>query len=190
MAGKRADRLADGIALDVLASAWGHIEKVMRAKYLPLHPLSPEELELLHSEMRLAQSGQEALMRTKTDYWQRLPWSLAALAQIDEDRAREKARLCVVAFERDPRPPPVHHHLTWQLMAPGAPFRVELDKFVAGAPRWSLDDGFLKVLAWLRLMPCVETTIEEKHARVTQAKARHHIGGCLLYTSPSPRDRG
>ena len=176
MAGKRADSMADGMSSQVLASAWAHIEKVMRAKYLRLHPLSPEQLELLQSEMRLAQSAQEALLRTKNDYWERLPWSLAAVAQVDEDRAREKARLCVLAFERDPRPPPVHHPRTWFLMAPGAPFRVELDEFIAGAPRWSLSDSFLEVLAEMKLMPCVETTIEEKHARVTQAKARHHIG--------------
>ena len=58
-----------------------------------------------------------------------------------------------------------------------------MDLFVRGMSRSQLKQPVLMQLAIWRFMPCVETTIEEKHARVTIAKKAHNIGATRVSNS-------
>eukprot|EP00974_Lingulodinium_polyedra_P098992 9594161-Lingulodinium_polyedra.AAC.1 len=100
----------------------------------------------------------------KTAYLQKLPWMFAALAHPDAAVAREWACKIKEAWLADPRED-AHHRLTWKLMRPGSAFHVALDLFIAGADMDTLPFDFRQQVAAWRFIPCVETTIEEKHSR-------------------------
>ena len=114
------------------------------------------------------------LLRMKTSYMQKLPWLLAGLAHPCEATAREVARKCLEVWQEESRPE-AHHRLTTKLFAPGV-FLDSLKAFADGAAFNALPQAFLKQVAVYRFVPVVETTIEEKHARVALSKKRHHIG--------------
>ena len=79
-------------------------------------------------------------------------------------------------FLLDPRRE-AHDARTWRLLEPGAPFHVELDKLVGGAARDSLDEvAYLQEVATISFTPVVETTMEEKHGKVSLALKGHSIG--------------
>ena len=71
---------------------------------------------------------------------------------------------------------PCNHDLTYILLNKESWFRKELDLFIAGKPRFCCSECFLIVILSFRLIPCVETTIEEKHARTTLENKRHPVG--------------
>ena len=119
--------------------------------------------------------GIVATSQSKTAYLFVLPVFFCGLAQIDEEKALIIGRRIVDMFDRDPREQ-AHHRVTWALMKPGAHFRGELIKFNNGAIRRSLSNPFRKQISAFRLPSCVETTIEEKHARVALQKKAHHLG--------------
>ena len=98
------------------------------------------------------------------------------LAVVSQDRARNIAVRVVELFERDPPPPPIHEEKTWELLAPGCVFRVQLDMFIGGVPRWACSIAFKMQICIFRMAPAAETTIEEKHSRTAQELKRHHIG--------------
>ena len=66
------------------------------------------------------------------------------------------------------------------MLRPGSPFREEMIAFHQGKPRWECSELFLINLGVFRLIPVIETTIEEKHARATFEAARHTIGPVRL----------
>ena len=79
--------------------------------------------------------GRAAMMtyiRLKTDYLQRLPWMLCALAHLDESVARRFGEKCRAAWLRDPRPQ-AHHRVTCRWMMDGGALRTNLDRFIGGA---------------------------------------------------------
>ena len=114
------------------------------------------------------------LLRMKTAYLQKLPWLLAGLAHTCQETSRQIGRRILEQWMEDPRPE-AHHRITAALLCPG-PFMDSLQDWVAGAELQNLSDIFLRHVAAWRFAPIVETTIEEKHARVSLAKRRHHIG--------------
>ena len=75
----------------------------------------------------------------------------------------------------DPRKE-VHDPRTWSFLEPDSHFATELDQFIDGTPRAECSLRFRRRVAKFRFCFAVETSIEEKHARATMAKARHHIG--------------
>ena len=70
----------------------------------------------------------------------------------------------------------VHHEVTWRLLQPGTEFSVQLSLFNAGQSRSQLSMAFRHEIAIFRFAPVNETTIEEKHARVSLDSKKHHIG--------------
>ncbi len=115
------------------------------------------------------------LLKAKTSYLGMLPWVFCALAHTGETVARSFAIRAKEAWSLDPRPE-AHHRVTVDLMRPGGDFEKGLDRFVDGAPRSELGDGFLSRVAAFRFIPVVETTIEAKHARTSLCRRVHHIG--------------
>ena len=106
-----------------------------------------------------------------------LPHILLGLGVLSEDRARAIGIRALELFNRDPRPPPVHDELTWELMAPAAPFRIELELFIGGVSRWLCGIIFQMLVAIARFMPSCETVIEEKHGRVSlEIKKKGKVG--------------
>ena len=76
----------------------------------------------------------------------------------------------------DPRAS-THHRVAWRLLHPGSEFREELFKFARlGYRRRDLSEAFLLEIVKFRLISVVETTIEEKHRRVTLEQNIHHLG--------------
>ena len=114
------------------------------------------------------------LLRMKTAYLQKLPWLLAGLAHPDIQISREIGAKILQQWDLDPRPE-AHHRITSRLLSPGA-FLDSLKAWVAGANFRDLSEEYQKHVASLRFTPIVETTIEEKHARVAMSKKRHHLG--------------
>ena len=177
MAGKRAPELAAGRLSQVIAALWANMEyDVLCGESARYHPLPPDKHELLKQELHNAQAYFLALLKTKLDYWNKLPWLLCALALPREGSAREWAVRILELFDMDPRPPPVHHRITYRLLHPGAEFREQLQRFIGGVPRWECSTAFQEQIAAFYFIPVVETTIEQKHARVKLAEAHHHIG--------------
>eukprot|EP00975_Prorocentrum_lima_P021081 4436734-Prorocentrum_lima.AAC.1 len=78
MAGKRASKCARGVPIKVVEEAWAIIEREMYSEVFPHWPLAPDSLAALRGEMLAARSSQVLLVRTKIDYWARLPCVLAA----------------------------------------------------------------------------------------------------------------
>ena len=177
MAGKRADEMALGRLRTVLEDCWEHVrQEVMAGDVAILHPLAPEDLELLENDMLSATTAISTWAQSRCDFWIRLPWALAGLASPHEEQARALCvRLCRT-FDLDPRPPPVHHVRTWTYMRSESPFRQDLNRFCAGVPRSALSAQTLEEIAKLKFMPIAETTIEAKHQRVSLAKKKHSIG--------------
>ena len=150
-------------------------EEVMFGEAAQLHPLEEDELKLLQSDMDLAREVLEAEVSSKLDFWQRLPWLMAGLAQVDVEAAREIAHRVLSSFAKDPREC-AHHRMTWHLLRPGASFREELEKFAGGARRTDCSEEFLRQVAVFKLMPISETSIEGRHARVAMAMGKQSMG--------------
>ena len=176
-AGKKAPEMAAGRLHEVLKFAWDEFNTELLFGDLGcMYPLARDQMEFFKAEISRAYTSLETIMVVKCSYWSRLPWLLCALALVDEDEARVFAGRIIEAFNQDPRPPPVHHQITWNLMRPGSPFRIELELFHAGKPRLQCSDYFLFWIAVFRFLPIVETTIEEKHSRASLAAKAHHLG--------------
>ena len=166
MAGKRAPELVSGAVSQIFRDAWVQMEHSMTLR-AQQEALIDADLQLLMMDMNRAKIAQWSMLKLKLDYLNRLPWSMIAVALFDEQVARQALRCCVDDFETDPRPPPVHHRLTWAWLRPGSALRAEIDRFLAGLPRDELSEQFRQWVATLRFIPVVETTIEEKHSRVS-----------------------
>ena len=111
----------------------------------------------------------------KTDSFIRLPTLLCGLAHAEEDTARQCGKRCIEAFDSDPREE-AHDDRTLYWMREDCALRRELDQFVAGKPRDECSPEFIEEVAVLYFVPCAETTIEEKHARVANTKRARHLG--------------
>ena len=119
----------------VVEDAWRDVELDMFTGVASeLHPLTAEEGELIQQEAIRAKTNMLALLRVKLDYLFRLPHILIGLAVVLEERARAIGARAIELFERDPRPPPIHHRQTWKLLKPGTTFREWLIKFANGVP--------------------------------------------------------
>lgn len=141
MAGKLAPEIVDGHLVSLLKRLWAQTEHdLLRGVSAELHPLTEEDIEDFKQEINRAKATTLTLLQMKQDYMFRLPNILIGLAVLDEDRAREIGRIAVNQFERDPRPPPVHDEITWELMNPQAVFRQQLNRFLDGEPRWLLSN--------------------------------------------------
>ena len=119
------------------------------------------------------------LLSVRNDYIFRLPWMFHGLAAVNEEDARRCGRRILDACAQDPRQE-AHDVRTWELMQPNSSFAAQLSKFVDGLPRKHCSYEYrLQVAKW-RFGSCVETTIEDKHARTTMARKIHHVGPVRL----------
>jgi hypothetical protein len=141
MAGKLAPEIVDGHLSNLIKKLWAQTEHdLLRGSSAELHPLTEEDIEDFKQEISRAKATSFTLFQAKQDYMFRLPNLLIGLAVLDEDRARAIGQRAVDQFERDPRPPPVHDEITWELMQPQAVFRQQLNRFLDGESRWLLTD--------------------------------------------------
>ena len=182
MAGKNAPELAAGKLFKVLEQLWNDLADICYCEcFQGMYRLDREEYGFLQAELTRAKQMMTHLLHFKAGYMGRLPYLLLALAVLDESEARQHAIAIVEVFEKDPRPPPVHHELTWRLLKPTVEFRVELGRFIAGCKRSDCSIEFQVQIAVWRFAPVVETTIEEKHARTTM-QIRHHVIGPVRHS--------
>ena len=94
------------------------------------------------------------------------------------------ARECVQQFDRNPDPS-LHHQLSVLCLAPGSPFREQVDAFIEGVALADLAEEFLLWLLPLLYVPCVERIIESRHALITcrlfgkkeKAESRNYVVG-------------
>ena len=143
---------------------------------LPQHgknPMTEKERGMLLSDFVSAKNLIAVLLRTKTNYLRRLPWLMAGLAHHQEACARHCAVMIKDQWQANPCKD-AHHRLTVQYMSrPG--FVSDIEKLANGETRSRLSTWTQETIASLRFIPVVETTIEEKHARLTRAKRMHDI---------------
>ena len=111
-------------------------------------------------------------LQIQLDYWKRLPWSLAALAHVDEVVARRCARKAIEDFLQAPSRR-LHHRITWEWMHEDGLLRADLQAFADGAARFSLSRTFIDAAADFRFVSVVETTLERKHALVRMESQRN-----------------
>ena len=126
-------------------------------------------------DFQRAKSSSSGQLKLTNSFLQRLPWLLSALAHYDEQVAMSFAGKILQQWRQDPRRES-HHRITWRLLKPGSVFLWILETFAQGTPLSQLHAKFQSQVARYRFPACVETTIEEKHAKVTLAKRVHHIG--------------
>ena len=129
---------------------------------------------MVFGDWRMGATKVMTLLTLKTECWKQLPWLLIGLAATNEEDARKVANAILDKWAVDPRRE-VHHRITWQLLQPGSQFVNQLQDFADGRPRDQLSRRFLTEVAKYRFIPIVETTIEEKHARVSQGWRQHYI---------------
>jgi len=142
--------------------------------------LTSEQWASLMQDLRSGQAHLMGLLQIKTQFWKALPWCLVGLASTSDQAARRAAAHCIAQFEKDPRQE-AHHRLTWFWMQPGGRLRVGLDLFATTSiPLRELGAFFVSEVAKLRFVIVVETTIENKHARVTLARRTHAIGPVIV----------
>ena len=97
----------------IICSTWRDLEHdLMFSDTARYHPLSAEGSVFFKLELQRGFTVLESLMHVKGDYWQRLPYLLAVLALVDEEEARSWVPSIIAAFQKDPRPPPVHDFKT------------------------------------------------------------------------------
>lgn len=132
--------------------------------------MTPEETLRINDELELGRAHIELQLRTKLDFWNRLPWLLVALAHVDEMEARAAARRAVEMFNLTPYKE-LHHRKTWKWLQPGGALRAHVDNFIAGSPRMSLPPWVLRLLAEFRFIIIVESSIEAKHSKVKLSSA-------------------
>ena len=114
------------------------------------------------------------LLRLKTSYLQKLPWLFVGLAHVCQQTSREIGAQILRQWELDPRPE-AHHRITAKLLSPGS-FLESLKAWVEGANFDDLCEPFQRQVSAWRFTPIVETTIEEKHARVALSKRSRRLG--------------
>ena len=136
--------------------------------------MSPEDWKVVLDDFHKGKTATLAYLKLKTSYLQRLPWMLMALAHTCEEVAHEFARKIIAAWEDDPRRE-AHHRITWKFLLLGMLFN-NLRFFSDGIPFCQLDVRFQQMVAAFGVPAGVGTIIEEKHARVTFARKRHHLG--------------
>ena len=136
--------------------------------------ISPGFASLLEQYVCAGKAHMLLLLRMRTMYLRKLPWLLAGLAHPQEDVARRIAAEVLHEWQADPRPE-AHHRISAMLLQPGQ-FMTSLQTFAEGASLCNLPLEFRERVASWRFIPVVETTIEEKHARVSLNRKKHHIG--------------
>ena len=164
MAGKRAPELAAGALLQYFTALWSNKVAALLSVNGDATALTPAESTQILEDLDAGRANMHLQLQSKLDFWSRLPWLLAGLAHTDEGKARLCASNALSSFDLDARES-AHHRITWALLRPGK-FRAAIDSVVAGAPRFSMPDYVLNVIASFRFIPVVETTIEGKHAKV------------------------
>jgi hypothetical protein len=165
MAGLRAPEMAHGEILQCFERVW----ELRAGEFLQSQAVSNSlaaDVEILESDMQIGKASLHTNLTTKLDFWSRLPWYLAGVGHVDEEKGRECASRSLDMFAASPREV-AHHRTTWGLLQPGAPFRIAMDLFIAGAPRNTLCPAALSQIAIFAFTPIIETTIEGKHAKVS-----------------------
>ena len=155
-AGMRAPHLAAGRHMEVLRE--GLIDfsaEFMFGEGADILRLTAAEQQILETDLAKARASLETELALKMDYWSRLPWVLVGVAHISEERARDCGRRALGMFEADPRQQ-AHHPKTWLLLCAGATFRMGLEQFLAGAPRWSCHPAFKLQVAAFRFSPSLK----------------------------------
>lgn len=96
MAGKRAPELARGF----LQTEFAALCETLHLQVLhSCAGLSDAEVQTVLSEFEQGKTHMAATLQQKTQFWQRLPWRLAALADSDETRAQQLARQILQEFD-------------------------------------------------------------------------------------------
>ena len=176
--GMMAPEIVGGVLEKLFEGSMRDLEtEMLEVQCLPRAPeMDAGHWEKLMRNCRSAHKHLMSLLKLKTVFWQQLPWILCGLALLDEVRAKEIGRKAIQMFSKDPRRE-VHHRLTWFWLRPGGLLRYQLDLYVStDMSRDEVGQPCCRVVAALRFVIVVETTIEAKHAVVTAARRRHAIG--------------
>ena len=168
MGGKQAPELAVGKLEELMAGLW----ELHYAAFVGDDDamLSSEDIQRINDELELGRAHIELLLKSKLDFWNRLPWVLVGMAHVDEAKGRDAARRAVEMFQETPRKE-LHHRATWKWLAPGCGLRLQVEAFIGGVARMELEAFARRAIAEFRFIPVVESNIEGKHARVKNESA-------------------
>ena len=114
----------------------------------------------------------------KFAFWENIPHLLCGLAHFDTAKATMCAEKCLLQWDQHPDVAS-HHKLSVLFLDPASsPLRSGIERMRAGEPLTAQAQDFqLAVLRFL-LVPVVERSIEEKHARIHRQvlRGRRHGG--------------
>eukprot|EP00971_Amphidinium_carterae_P330697 6463862-Amphidinium_carterae.1 len=127
--------------------------------------------------MTAARARMAAVLKIKTQFWERLPWLLAGLAHHDASTVQLVSSKCLQAWHNDSRDD-AHHPLTLAFMT--RPHYEHVLALSTGQPLALLPLPFQQMVAKLAFIPVAETTIEAKHARVSHAKGIRQVGAVTV----------
>ena len=101
MGGKQAPELAVGKLEELMAGLW----ELHYAAFVGDDDamLSSEDIQRFNDELELGRAHIELLLKSKLDFWNRLPWVLVGMAHVDEEKGRDAARRAVEMFQETPR---------------------------------------------------------------------------------------
>ena len=129
MRGKRAPELARGAILDLFETIANESRVDLIAA---IGDVSASSLSDILNDFDLGKLHMEEYIKVKFNFWSKLPWVLASLADWDEARARSNARHILQLFDTSPQDRQLHHRITWHWLAPGSRLRDELVQFQDG----------------------------------------------------------
>jgi hypothetical protein len=167
LSGKVAVKLASGRLAEFLRHA---SEGVLAELVISCIGLPDRATDLVVSDFKLAQAHIIKYLTEKLEFWQRLPWKLAALGDWVPGKAAAAAKAITTEFDKAPQDPHLHHKLTWQFLQPGSRVRAELDQFASGA---SLDELLVlkEKVAEMFFTPVSERCQEGDHSIVNRYTA-------------------
>lgn len=169
--------MVTGLLDDAEEAAWAPLEEelLLLRQLRGAQPMSQADWALIWADAGKAKSFLLGLFRLKTGYVKKLPWVLAGLAALNEDKAREAGRRALEQW-RDAPEESLQHPITWRLFQPGV-FLDALEDFVErGRPRQDLPESVRMQIATWRFASPVETKIEQPHAQVSKASKTHFVG--------------
>jgi hypothetical protein len=174
MRGKRAVELARGVVTDLIAE---FVQSATTSLLAELPPsLSAGDASSVLSDFQLGKAHMTEQIILKMRHWTLLPWTLPALGDWDEPRARQSALRVRTMFDQIGHQQELHHRISWHWLRPGSEVRAQIDKFIAGTPR---DDLPLlsRLCAEMVFVPVAERCQEAQHSLVNRMVGSRKVSG-------------
>ena len=178
MKGKRAPELASG-ALNRVFDELVSMRKASLLRSMAEQHLDQEGHALVLHDFDAGRNYIQLGLQVKLDFWNKLPWRLAALGHNDTQVARTAAHEILETCEGLGVADPflVHHPTTLKFLHPTNPLRQMVQAFAEGE---NMSSELQREASKLAFMPVVERSIESKHSLISRRVQKHWRSGRIV----------